>query len=101
MKDIFEDEIYVDVDEAQAGNVTAGFVIAMNATNEETKAFISASQKLLQSVKQHVKKGEKKIQHEIKLQAQEDRKRREEEQFQVYLRELDTENEWWQYNYPW
>lgn len=101
VKDIFEDEIYVDVDKAKAGTVTAGFVIAMSASNGETRAFISAHQKLLQSVKQHVRKDEKKMEQNIKYQAQEDRKKREEEQFQIYMKEMDNENEWWQYNYPW
>ena len=101
VKDIFEDEIYVDVDKTRADSVTEGFVIAMNASNEETRAFISGNRKLLKSVAQHSEKDEKKIRREIKLQAQADRKTREEEQFQVYLRELNMENEWSQYNYRW
>ncbi len=101
VEDIFEDEIYVDVDKARAGTVTEGFVVAMNASAGETRAFIAANGKLLQSVKRHVDKGEKKIRQDIKSQAMEDRKRREEEQFQIYMREMDTENEWWRYNYPW
>ncbi|MHB8783039.1 MAG: transporter substrate-binding domain-containing protein [Desulfobacteria bacterium] len=101
VKDIFEDEIYVDVDKAKAGTVTAGFVIAMNASNEGTRAFISTNQKLLQAVKRHVRKDEKKMEQDIKLQAREDRKKREEEQFQVYMKEMDNENGWWRYNYPW
>ncbi len=106
VKSFYTDEVYVDAEEGRADALDYGFLVGMNVSNDDAKAFVRKNRDLLKSITEQIRKENAARAAEIgkETAALEKQRRLEQVEFEKLKMQLDyTYGDYYYgwYGFPW
>ncbi len=101
VKSFYTDEVYVDIDPANADAVDYGFVVVMNLPDEAAKSLILQRQELLQSVTEQIRNENVARWEKIGEKEEAMEKQRRQEQVDFERRKMELDYMYDNYYYGW